>query len=177
LRENIGVPIWPADRAAYERAVEGVRAQLGEQALAATWTRGRTMTPEQALATREPMTMSTQAPTEPLMVPCAPKAATYPNGLTAREVEVLRLVAQGLTDAQVAEQLVISPHTVNAHLGVRLSHTQGRSQMPLKEDSSFGLPVTHSLGRAGEEERRRLKIAHLNVSVKGGITQHYVPPL
>jgi DNA-binding NarL/FixJ family response regulator len=41
---------------------------------------------------------------------------TYPNGLTAREVEVLRLVAQGLTDAQVAEQLVISPRTVNTHL-------------------------------------------------------------
>ena len=28
----------------------------------------------------------------------------YPAGLTAREVEVLRLVAEGLTDAQVAEQ-------------------------------------------------------------------------
>jgi DNA-binding NarL/FixJ family response regulator len=42
--------------------------------------------------------------------------ATYPDGLTAREVEVLRLVAQGLTGAQVAEQLVISPRTVHAHL-------------------------------------------------------------
>ena len=39
-----------------------------------------------------------------------------PNDLTEREVEVLRLVAQGLTDAQVAERLVISPRTVNAHL-------------------------------------------------------------
>jgi DNA-binding NarL/FixJ family response regulator len=29
---------------------------------------------------------------------------------------VLRLVAQGLTDAQVAEQLVISPRTVGTHL-------------------------------------------------------------
>ncbi len=41
---------------------------------------------------------------------------TYPAGLTAREVEVLRLVAQGLTDAQVAEKLVVSPRTVNWHL-------------------------------------------------------------
>jgi DNA-binding NarL/FixJ family response regulator len=31
-------------------------------------------------------------------------------------VEVLRLVAQGLTNEQVAEQLVISPRTVNTHL-------------------------------------------------------------
>lgn len=44
------------------------------------------------------------------------KRPSHPGGLTAREVEVLRLVAMGLTDAQVAEQLVISPHTVHAHL-------------------------------------------------------------
>jgi DNA-binding NarL/FixJ family response regulator len=36
--------------------------------------------------------------------------------LTKREMEVLRLVAQGLTDAQVAHTLVISPRIVNAHL-------------------------------------------------------------
>ncbi len=39
-----------------------------------------------------------------------------PAGLTRREVEVLRLVAQGLTNAQIAATLVISPGTVNAHL-------------------------------------------------------------
>jgi DNA-binding NarL/FixJ family response regulator len=37
-------------------------------------------------------------------------------GLTAREVEVLRLVAQGLTDAQVADKLVVSTRTVNSHV-------------------------------------------------------------
>jgi DNA-binding CsgD family transcriptional regulator len=36
--------------------------------------------------------------------------------LTEREVEVLRLVARGLSDAQVAQALIISPRTVNAHL-------------------------------------------------------------
>ena len=42
--------------------------------------------------------------------------AEYPGGLTAREAEVLRLVAQGKTNAQVAQQLYLSPRTVNAHL-------------------------------------------------------------
>ena len=41
---------------------------------------------------------------------------TYPAGLTAREVEVLRLVASGLTNAQIAQKLVISTRTVNAHM-------------------------------------------------------------
>jgi DNA-binding NarL/FixJ family response regulator len=37
-------------------------------------------------------------------------------GLTAREVDVLHLVAQGLTGAQVAEQFVLSQRTVTTHL-------------------------------------------------------------
>ncbi|HEU5423993.1 MAG TPA: response regulator transcription factor, partial [Nitrolancea sp.] len=45
----------------------------------------------------------------------APKPA-YPAGLTAREIEVLGLVAQGLTDAEVAERLFLSPRTVSQHL-------------------------------------------------------------
>jgi DNA-binding NarL/FixJ family response regulator len=36
--------------------------------------------------------------------------------LTAREVEVLQHVAQGLTDAQVADKLVITRRTVNWYL-------------------------------------------------------------
>ena len=39
-----------------------------------------------------------------------------PAGLTTREVEVLGLVARGLTNAQVAQELYLSPRTVNAHL-------------------------------------------------------------
>jgi DNA-binding CsgD family transcriptional regulator len=40
----------------------------------------------------------------------------HPGGLSAREVEVLRLVAQGCTDQQVAAHLFLSPRTVNGHL-------------------------------------------------------------
>lgn len=39
-----------------------------------------------------------------------------PAGLSVREAEVLQLVAQGMTNAQVAAALVISPHTAHAHL-------------------------------------------------------------
>jgi DNA-binding CsgD family transcriptional regulator len=39
-----------------------------------------------------------------------------PLGLSGREVEVLRLVAEGLTNAQVAARLFLSPKTVSAHL-------------------------------------------------------------
>jgi DNA-binding NarL/FixJ family response regulator len=49
----------------------------------------------------------------------APELATpdpYPAGLTAREAEVLRLVALGMTSALVAEELYVSLNTVNRHL-------------------------------------------------------------
>jgi DNA-binding NarL/FixJ family response regulator len=40
----------------------------------------------------------------------------HATGLTSREVEVLRLLVQGMTYAQIADKLVISQRTVNAHL-------------------------------------------------------------
>ena len=46
----------------------------------------------------------------------ANSAAELRGSLTERETEVLRLVAMGLSDADVAERLVISPRTVHAHL-------------------------------------------------------------
>ncbi len=39
-----------------------------------------------------------------------------PYGLSARELEVLRFVAAGLKNQEIAERLVISPHTVDRHL-------------------------------------------------------------
>lgn len=46
----------------------------------------------------------------------APSTKIDYEPLTTREVEVLRLLAQGLTNVQIAEMLMISPRTVNSHL-------------------------------------------------------------
>ncbi|HEV2582441.1 MAG TPA: LuxR C-terminal-related transcriptional regulator, partial [Ktedonobacteraceae bacterium] len=58
--------------------------------------------------------LQTLPPEKPL--PSRRAAAEKYDGLTEREIDVLRFVAQGLTDAQVAERLVISPRTVHSHL-------------------------------------------------------------
>src|SRR5258708_19637351 len=74
------------------------------------------MTMEQVLPLARPAAASTQiASGRPANI-TAKRSPSNPAGLTSREVEVLRLVARGLNDIQVAEQLVISARTVNTHL-------------------------------------------------------------
>src|SRR6266699_1646026 len=116
LREAIGTPLPPVERVPYHRAVAAARTQLGEQAFATAWAEGRTLSPEQALAT--PGQVALPAPTqgERSSSPTTASPPPYPDGLTAREVEMLRVVAQGLTNEQVAERLVISSRTVDTHL-------------------------------------------------------------
>jgi DNA-binding CsgD family transcriptional regulator/tetratricopeptide (TPR) repeat protein len=106
----------PLERADYERAVEVVRARLGEETFAAAWAEGRTMAPEQALAAHGQGTIPVPASEGLLSSSPTKSTASSPAGLSSRQAEVLRLVAQGMTNAQVAEQLTISLRTVNTHL-------------------------------------------------------------
>ncbi|MEE8163663.1 MAG: response regulator transcription factor, partial [Anaerolineae bacterium] len=51
------------------------------------------------------------------------RAPAYPDGLTGREVEVLRLIAAGKTDREIAEELFISARTVGGHISNILNKT------------------------------------------------------
>ncbi len=114
VREAIGAPMLPVHRPAYEQARASAQKQLGDQLFAATWAQGRSMTPEQALAAQGKEMLPTSLPARAATASQL-HTPTLPAELTSREVEVLRFLAQGWSDAQIAEHLVISPRTVNRH--------------------------------------------------------------
>jgi DNA-binding NarL/FixJ family response regulator len=50
-----------------------------------------------------------------------PRTRANPAGLTDRQVEVLGLLADGLTNAEIADRLVVSVRTVDHHVAAILS--------------------------------------------------------
>jgi predicted ATPase/DNA-binding CsgD family transcriptional regulator len=105
----------PHIRGIYEQYLNEVRSQLGEETFVSAQAKGREMTPEQILEIQE---LAVRPPSSRTELPFAAKTVSEanPTRLTAREIEVLYSLSQGLTDAQIAEKLIISPRTVNTHL-------------------------------------------------------------
>jgi len=118
LREAIGFPLEPALRRLEEPYLVGARSQLDESAWTEAWEEGRRMSVEAALeyALSEEESSTHTPSSAASKQPSTPPAPEHPAGLTPREVEVLGLVAEGLTSAQVAHRLFLSPRTVEAHL-------------------------------------------------------------
>ena len=61
-----------------------------------------------------------------------PGTLTNPAGLTDRQLEILRLVATGLSNAEIAQQLVLSPRTVDHHVSAIL----GKLGVPTRRDAA-----------------------------------------
>jgi DNA-binding CsgD family transcriptional regulator len=130
LREAVGAPlaaptVAPGALADHGRAADALRASLGPAVLARLWEEGRSLPPEQAVAAA-----------------LAPPAAGAPAGqsgagplspvpLTAREREVAALVAQGLTNRQIAARLVITERTAANHVEHILDKLELRSRVQI----------------------------------------------
>jgi ATP/maltotriose-dependent transcriptional regulator MalT len=107
LRESIRVSLPRVAYQDYEQAVALARTQMGDKAFTTAWEEGRAMTPERAFATQE-----YEAGAPAISATTSTQTSTYPAGLTAREVEVLRLVARGLTSGEIARELKIRKNGV-----------------------------------------------------------------
>jgi predicted ATPase/DNA-binding CsgD family transcriptional regulator len=96
----IEVPLPALFRDRHDRVLAEVRSRLGTARFESAWDGG----------TRAPLRSAVE------LLPAAHAGAESADGLSVREIEVLAMVATGRTDAEVAEQLVVSIRTVHAHL-------------------------------------------------------------
>lgn len=100
-------------RPIYTPVVRLVRERLGAEDFDTAWAAGQALSPEQVLDTQAENVSTVRAlSATPLLLS---QSLPLAKRLTPREIEVLRQITFGLTDAQIAELLVISIHTVNAH--------------------------------------------------------------
>jgi predicted ATPase/DNA-binding CsgD family transcriptional regulator len=103
-RQRIGAVRFKIYDSAYEASVAAVRDTLGEKDFEAAWAEGAALSTEEAIAYAQRDRGQRKRPT---------------NGwasLTPTELDVVRLVSEGLANKDIATRLFVSPRTVQTHL-------------------------------------------------------------
>lgn len=135
IREQLGASVEGWERPAYERGVAAVRAALSPETFAAAWAAGEDLSPTEVVAE----TLADASPAQELL-PHSPL-----DGLTPREIEVLRFLVAGKSDREIAAALSISPRTVGGHVTNLLAKLGAESRT-----SAAALAVRNGLEAASE---------------------------
>jgi excisionase family DNA binding protein len=115
VREALGMKLPAARRAGHEGTIAAVREALGEAAFASAWEEGQS-DPSGALAV-----LVNQGDVVDAADRVADDGRGGISGLTARERDVLRLVAQGRTDREIADALYVTRRTASKHVSAILA--------------------------------------------------------
>ncbi|MFT4036686.1 MAG: LuxR C-terminal-related transcriptional regulator [Thermomicrobiales bacterium] len=115
-----GAPFRPHVQAVYDAMLAQAREELGDAAYDANWAAGQELSDDEAQANAD-AALAVGGRAEP-----KPKTSRQSFGLTRRELEVLRLVAAGLDNREIAASLFISVPTVKRHI----STCFGKLQIP-----------------------------------------------
>jgi DNA-binding NarL/FixJ family response regulator len=90
-----------------------------------------------ATATATATAAAATAPSEPVGGPLT----DLPDGLTQREAEILGLIAQGLTNPEIAGRLFLSNHTIKTHINRIFAKTGSRDRA-----AAIGYAHRHDIG-------------------------------
>jgi predicted ATPase/DNA-binding CsgD family transcriptional regulator len=110
IRHSIGQPIPSWNRGRNERIDAELRQRLDENAFDDAWAAGRALPTETAIAEAIAPVADEDPATD-----AWESTLVGTTGLSARELQVVRLVASGQTDREIAEALFLSPRTINTH--------------------------------------------------------------
>jgi non-specific serine/threonine protein kinase len=110
LRSRISGTHRLPERDIYERTLTAARGAIGDARFQGEWALGESFDIDQAVQEALAFSPLSSAPAEP-------EDEALSAGLTSREAEVLRLLASGLSNADIADRLFISPRTAGTHVG------------------------------------------------------------
>jgi DNA-binding CsgD family transcriptional regulator len=118
LRERISYPIPRGALPTYQQTVAGIQSSLSMIQFSTAWLEGQALSPAEAIAlAREDLSVPDAVHAETTL---KPGSARTSHGLSHRELEVLRLVAAGRSNREIADALFISVPTVKRHLSTIL---------------------------------------------------------
>jgi DNA-binding CsgD family transcriptional regulator len=123
IRHRTGEFRFPVFQDIYATALEACRDQLGDDAFQAAWTEGA------GLSTDDAITYALRGRGE------RKRPASGWASLTPAELDVARLVSEGLPNKDIAERLFISPRTVQAHLTHMYTKLDYTSRVQLAQEA------------------------------------------